>query len=120
MHFRQKRRVRSAWDKQTDVPSWLTCKSGNYGYSMASPHGTRSITTSVVRFRYGVCASRLHCIRCSIIEGLSEKELVALYFESQEDPWMREKIADYCTTDVDLRHITAEYLDRVAKLKLFL
>jgi hypothetical protein len=51
---------------------------------------------------------------------LSEQEALNLYFESGEDPFMRTKIAAMCSIPSELKYITEEYLDRMAKIKLFL
>jgi hypothetical protein len=65
--------------------------------------------------------SRFHKIRRTDFSLLAtEKSLIDRYFESQEDPWMRERLAKHCLDSPKLRHITEDYLDRVAKLKLFL
>jgi hypothetical protein len=63
--------------------------------------------------------SQLHNIRYKSLFP-SEKELINLYFCSQEDLYMREKIAAYCSAEPRLQHITTDYLDRLAKLKIFL
>jgi hypothetical protein len=63
--------------------------------------------------------SRFHSIRDEYLPAI-EDQLLDLYFRSQNDPWMREKIAEYCTYYQHLKHITPEYLDRVAQLQLFL
>jgi hypothetical protein len=64
--------------------------------------------------------SRFHYICGQDIADLNEQELLALFFKSEEHPIMREKIALHCVGDNNLKHITADYLDRIAKLKLFL
>jgi hypothetical protein len=51
---------------------------------------------------------------------MNENQLLLRYFENQEDPWMKEVIIEHCIDRPDLQHITPQYLDRMAKLKLFL
>jgi hypothetical protein len=51
---------------------------------------------------------------------LTEKDAIDIYFESCEDPYMRKKIASCCQGNPKLQHITEHYLERMAKLKLFL
>jgi hypothetical protein len=65
--------------------------------------------------------SQFHFIRGTEIIGHNEAYIIDVWLRSQEDPYVREKITSYCSQQtMTLRHITAEYLDRVAKLKLFL
>jgi hypothetical protein len=51
---------------------------------------------------------------------LPEKQLIALFFESQEDPFVKQVIAKHCSARPELQHITERYLERIAKLKVFL
>jgi hypothetical protein len=64
--------------------------------------------------------SHLHAIRDVPLGQHTEEAVFNLYLRSQEDPWMKDKLADYCSAHKELKHITTEYLDRIAKLKLFL
>jgi hypothetical protein len=87
-----------------DSPSPATMRSG-------------AIPTSLLAKQYG---STFHAIRNVELYLTSETKLISIYLQSQEDPWMRERIVERCADDPDLRHITADYLDRVSKLRLFL
>jgi hypothetical protein len=51
---------------------------------------------------------------------MTEKKAIDLYFESEEDPYMRERIASCCQGNPKLQHITEQYLERMAKIRLFL
>jgi hypothetical protein len=64
--------------------------------------------------------SALHRIRTKDLPARQEDALIELYFESQEDSFMKEKIAMHCATKPELTHITEHYLERMAKIKLFL
>jgi hypothetical protein len=64
--------------------------------------------------------SKLHAIRESSFNGKNEQQLLDLYFESQEDPYILDHLVKHCEEYPELRHITEEYIERVAKLRLFI
>jgi hypothetical protein len=51
-----------------------------------------------------------------------EAALLDFYFRNQDDTHLADALATYCIDSMrlDLEHITKEYLERVAKLRLFL
>lgn len=70
---------------------------------------------------YTTYISGTHQIRNeSLLGPIDEKRYLNLYFESNGDPWMRERIAKWCTTYPNMRHLTERYLDRMYKIRLFL
>jgi hypothetical protein len=64
--------------------------------------------------------SQFHRIRRFLPLGFDEAYIIDVWLRSDNDPYMREKIVEHCSIVGKLQHITADYLDRIAKLKLFL
>jgi hypothetical protein len=150
MHFRRARRQRIGYRTcvgcySARISSELSRQqiSGNHTYISKSQLRTNQSKTSPMAYwilvpeqsgkrsfcqaiRTGWTArlfSNLHSIRGRTFlfgGGLTETRVLDAFFESQEDPYMREKIVAHCAVRSWLQHITADYLDRIAKLKLFL
>jgi hypothetical protein len=76
-------------------------------YAQRSSHSAKAI-------------SQFHSIRDRQVSYLNEEQLLKLYLDSQEDPYIRESIVAYCASTNVFPHITESYLERIAKLKLFL
>ena len=66
--------------------------------------------------------STIHDIRNRMLwnDLMTEEKAIDIYLESQEDPYMRKKIASCCQGNPKLQYITEQYLERMAKIKLFL
>jgi hypothetical protein len=126
MHFRRPRRQRLRIRSEGQNPwfasliRWQSRTTKLSGYYRSC----RSYIGSLSRHRcsriHHCSISGFHSIRGTYLDDYSEKQLIEVYLSSQEDPFMRERIHIHCATDPNLWHITTEYLDRIAKLKLFL
>jgi hypothetical protein len=66
--------------------------------------------------------SVIHCVRRHwylLSVPVSADKLIDFYLKNQEDPWVREKILEHCANKPALQYITADYLDRLSKLRVF-
>jgi hypothetical protein len=128
MHFIRPRRTR-LWYRYNTKDYWVGAKSAlfngfrrercyikkYYGGAIKSLIWTKGRHSSA---KEQVAVFRV--IRGQGIEGYDENQLLQYYFDGEGDPYIKEKIIHYCYNEPSLQHITADYLERVAKLRLFL
>jgi hypothetical protein len=67
----------------------------------------------------GKAASGFHSIRNRPTTS-NENNIIIIWLESQGDPFVRTKLAEWCANQAHLQYIDEHYLDRIAKLKVFI
>jgi hypothetical protein len=64
--------------------------------------------------------SAFHLDRLIDFRLMNENEIIGIWLQSHNDPYMRMKITDYCKSIPGLGHITPEYLERMYRLRVFI